>query len=206
MTCELPALTIFAIHRDHSCLVFRFAMAARQRRHRPRQGDHVAGPTASKTGSGSRRGLLLFIFAITTAIFLAFQVSRYKNENSATGRFISSMLQPGAAKPAAVLGDTQGESKQMELKDRILAVAKQFQRELGAVVADKTSSSHQEEEVGVAVVAGEGLVNHSASSLLSTKHIPEKSAEEAAEDQQIGLEDLDQDTLKAMFDALYARG
>lgn len=99
------------------------------------------------------------------------------------------------------------DDKSMNFNDRTSAFAKQFQRELGAIVKDKSASSEEksDEQGGMAIVTGEEVVDHPIPSLISTKHLPEKSPQDAAEDQQIGLQDLDQETLKAMFDALYAR-
>jgi hypothetical protein len=99
------------------------------------------------------------------------------------------------------------DDKSMNFNDRISAFAKQFQMELGAIVKDKTASPEgkSDEQGGMAIVAGEEVIDHPVPSLTSTKHLPEKSPQDAAEDQQIGIQDLDQETLKAMFDALKAR-
>jgi len=150
--------------------------------------------------------LLLSSLVVTTAVFFAFQLSRYQDEKSATGRFISSILKgnnrnSGTSRRSTVGGSANGKgaAQGINFNDRISAFAKQFQKELGTIIQDKEDAdtvTKPQEQAGI---------DHPIPSLISTEHIPEKSPQEAAEDQQIGLQDLDQETLRAMFDALYAR-
>ncbi|PWN32190.1 uncharacterized protein FA14DRAFT_182102 [Meira miltonrushii] len=62
---------------------------------------------------------------------------------------------------------------------------------------------------GMAVVPGEGVRDHESPIPFDEQDLPAvegKSDQEAKQDRKIALEDIDQETLKAMFDALYGRG
>lgn len=62
---------------------------------------------------------------------------------------------------------------------------------------------------GMAVVQGENVRDHKDPIPFDEQDLPAvegKSDQEAKQDRKIALEDIDQETLKAMFDALYGRG
>jgi hypothetical protein len=59
---------------------------------------------------------------------------------------------------------------------------------------------------GMAVVPGEEVKDHKVHGDAEPPSVPGKSPEEALEDRRAALEELDQETLKAMLDALYGRG
>lgn len=81
--------------------------------------------------------------------------------------------------------------------------AKETSQKVKAKYAGGTSGD------GMAVVPGEGVRDHEKSIPFEEQDLPAvdgKSDQEAKQDRKIALEDIDQETLKAMFDALYGRG
>lgn len=62
---------------------------------------------------------------------------------------------------------------------------------------------------GMAIVPGENVRDHKSTIPFDEQDLPAvdgKNDQEAKEDRKVAMEDIDQETLKAMFDALYGRG
>lgn len=199
-------------------------MVTRQRRTRSRSNNINSSTVKGSRGTLSRRVFLLSILAVTTAIFFSLLISRYKSGNSASGRLIASVL-GRKSKSNQIPGNTaigRDGSQGEDVKRRIAAIADRFKEEIGSLISgeeeeeegNKRKGNPKGEAVVVAAAAG-GLsavpddqnVDHEQNDLLRhAPHIAEKTDKEALEDQRAALQDLDQETIKAMFDALYARG
>lgn len=140
--------------------------------------------------------------------------------NAASAAFIE--IQPASVASASAVAaerERRAEDRQTPLgwSKYIAAMRQHFDEELLKARATANPSHEQDKAMrsqgtdasaGMVVVPGEGVRDHMVS-LGEGKQpasIPGKSQEEAHEDRQVALEDLDQETLKAMFDALYDRG
>lgn len=186
-------------------------MVTRQRRAGFKRSNDSTS-TAKERGILSRRAFLFSILTITTAIFLSLLISRYKNGNSATARLIASALGKGKNnKPFdQTIAGTRIEGDDA-LKKRIAAIANRFKDEIGSVVnGEEKEKISQGVAEGVSIVPSQQdvVVDHERQNPLynAPPHVEEKTDKEAIEDQRAALQDLDQETIKAMFDALYARG
>lgn len=190
-------------------------MVTRQRRSKAKpieKKDRLSGPSQSRS---SRLSLLLAVLALTTALLIALQVSRFQSGkgNVAINQLLSTIgKSTGRGQISRSLGGLSIPEADVDaMKKRLGAIGKQFQDEIAKVkstIQSSQSGSRGEAAAGMSIVPGESVEGHSIDPVLLLQrapHVAEKSDEEAAEDQKIGLQDLDQDTLKAMFDALNSR-
>ena len=116
----------------------------------------------------------------------------------------------------------QNEEKSLNWKTYMAGMKAHFDQELSKIkekspeeFAKETSRKVQAKYAsgssgdGMAVVPGESVRDHESSIPFDEQDLPAvdgKSDQEAKQDRKIALEDIDQETLKAMFDALYGRG
>ncbi|UZJ57155.1 hypothetical protein CBS101457_006475 [Exobasidium rhododendri] len=192
-------------------------------RQRPRKANMSSRYAPVKDGQffspkKSRLSWLVAILALTTALLIALQLHR--RGSSAKRLFHNERRSDNRASPIESLRKgkigTEDGAKLDEMRQTIAALSKQFQKEFGSLNEEdpekQTEAATVREAQGKGretsnLVAEEGVVNtirqRDASSEMSGKAAGK--GEDDKNDAQIGLEDMDQDTLKAMFDLLYAR-
>lgn len=195
-------------------------MVTRQRRSRVNRGSGNVGSrgglAASPGDRSSRLKWLLAVLALTTTLLIALQL--YRKGGIATRAALSSR-RSSQERRATSKGSWAGGSRSSGSGgDESLLQLEEMRRKwsaLGKVLKEEVdnlpASGKGEGGAGMgapAIVPGEGVQDHpvkGSEGAAAPPHVPGKSEEQAEEDRRIGLEDLDQDTLKAMMDLLYAR-
>lgn len=205
-------------------------MSTRQRKGRSSRssgGSNGAGNSGRRaTGKPSpdrsnRLKWLLTVLALTTTLLVSLQV--YIRLGRQGGIASSSWWGKG---DVARRGGASGKSDtgKIDMARTLKAVSQQFRQEFaavtgggdGAAVAEAKDqqriSGEQDKQRGngagsngMAAIPGQGVIDHEDNDLKKAPHVPDKTDEQAEEDKRITMEDLDQDTLKAMYDMLYAR-
>lgn len=218
--CCLLSLSTFFTPANPLLSLRSFAMVARQRPRKASRASRNAAAVMSGVNTMSSRPSrlpwLLAILALSTTLLIALQFHRRGG-----GTLLSSSFNKASSLKSKSVGE-QDDSNLYEMRKRIAALSQQFQKEFGSLTGDerketkmKVAAAAQEGGgqsgvAGMAIVPGEGVVDHSSNAGIQPPavppHVEGKSTEEAERDRRIGLEDFDQDTLKAMYDFLNGRG
>lgn len=205
------------------------AMAA----NRQQRGAAAAAAARGGTSRPSRLRSLLALLAVTTVLLVLLQTYRAafgpvrtsgrRGPHRGWGELAQRLRAPAA--PAVTTTTTDegiGTSDTDDARDKaadsldwrayLASMRQHFDEEIARVKGGHgpvDSSGGGGGGGGMAVVPGQGVRDHSsagAGEAARPQHVAGKSPDKADEDRRVALEDIDQETLKAMFDALHDAG